>query len=386
MSFEIERDSDWTYLAQFLPTEAQLEESAHDWGAMKRRRKVRSATDLLRLCLVWAGCHFSLMRTAAWAKQQLGVELTDAALTLRFANCADWLSSVVFDKLAERVRPPDAETIGERRVRLIDTSALAAPGAKGTSWQLHLDFDLVRRQLTYLEVTDASQPEDIRRFHLAANDLVIADRRYSQRHQLDHLIGHRTDFIVRLNWRNVPLEGRQGEDFDLFETLRRLPEAQAQSLPVRIKAHPKRKLAAHDVWLVALKKSPEAAEHDRQRLIKQRKAKGGRQKKKKIDPRTLEAAGYILVLTTLSAEQVNAEAVLEMYRFRWQIELEIKRLKSLHRLKELPAKTAPLARTWLLAQMYLALLTEEIADAPSAFSPWGYPLRRGAHHQPVACH
>ena len=43
---------------------------------------------------------------------------------------------------------------------------------------------------------------------------------------------------------------------------------------------------------------------------------------------TLEAADYVFVFTTL-ADQIAPQAVMELYRGRWQIELAFKRLKSL---------------------------------------------------------
>ncbi len=42
----------------------------------------------------------------------------------------------------------------------------------------------------------------------------------------------------------------------------------------------------------------------------------------------LEAADYVFVLTTLT-DEIASQAVMELYRGRWQIELAFKRLKSL---------------------------------------------------------
>jgi hypothetical protein len=383
METDIKAEDQWAYLEPFLPDEEWLFQSAREHGAMTRKRKIRTATQLLRLCLIWAGCQQSLTRTAAWATSSLGIRLTDEALTQRFARCGAWLSALVYAKLAERAAPPPIDWLKARRVRIIDASVVTAPGQKRGFWRLHLSLDLVRRQLDHVELTTEKGAEDLRRFTIEPGELILADRRYCQRAQLVHVIDSGADFVIRHNWNNVPLEGRQGEAFDLFGTLNSLQEATAQSIAVRIKADPKRSLAAKNVWLVVLRKSPEAAEADRQKLLKRRRDTGGRHKT--IDPRTIEAAGYFMVLTTLDSEKIAPEAILELYRFRWQIELEAKRLKSLHHLKDLPAKTDPMIQTWLMAQMYMALLTEDVADAPSAFSPWGYPVC-GRRNKPMACH
>ncbi len=57
-----------------------------------------------------------------------------------------------------------------------------------------------------------------------------------------------------------------------------------------------------------------------------------------LQPQTLEAAAYVFIFTTLP-KQVSAAQVLEIYRLRWQIELEFKRLKSLIALGHLKSMT-----------------------------------------------
>ncbi|NOZ87278.1 MAG: transposase [Deltaproteobacteria bacterium] len=66
--------------------------------------------------------------------------------------------------------------------------------------------------------------------------------------------------------------------------------------------------------------------------------------------------------------------VLDLYRFRWQVELAFKRLKSLLHIDELPAKDHSLTRTFIYAKLLAALLLEDLSDRFLVFSPWGYPL------------
>ena len=87
-----------------------------------------------------------------------------------------------------------------------------------------------------------------------------------------------------------------------------------------------------------------------------------------IDERTLEAAEFMMVLTSLSAESFTAGQILALYRLRWQIELAFKRLKSLMHLDRLPAKDPDLARAWIYSHVLLAILidemTQDILDSP----------------------
>ena len=82
---------------------------------------------------------------------------------------------------------------------------------------------------------------------------------------------------------------------------------------------------------------------------------------KKLDPRTLVAAGYMLLLTTLPSTEYDARRIAALYRLSWQIELVFKRLKSLVHIDMLPARDKRLARSWLAAHLIIALMTENFA-------------------------
>ena len=96
-----------------------------------------------------------------------------------------------------------------------------------------------------------------------------------------------------------------------------------------------------------------------------------------MQPETVEAAGYVIVLTTLC--EVEPALILELYRYRWQIELAFKRLKSLLQLGHLK-KTDPVgAKAWLQGKLFVATLIEMLIAVGERFSPWGYflPQSRG---------
>jgi hypothetical protein len=80
----------------------------------------------------------------------------------------------------------------------------------------------------------------------------------------------------------------------------------------------------------------------------------------------------IWLLTTVPAEHLSPNNAMDLYRFRWQIELLFKRLKSILEFDQLPAKTEPLVKTWLLARLLAAILIERLLYEVEPFSPWGY--------------
>ena len=86
---------------------------------------------------------------------------------------------------------------------------------------------------------------------------------------------------------------------------------------------------------------------------------------------TVEHSAWIVVLTTVEPELLTDLEVLEWYRVRWQIELALKRLKSLGDVGHLPNRDPASSRAWIYGKLLLALLTEKMQRHAADFSPWG---------------
>ncbi len=365
MNGKIVLEYEWAYLLSFLPSADELGRTARESGAMRRRRGVRDAQTLLRLALAYGFCGLTLRQTAAWAQVAGVAEISDVALLKRLRSADVWLGHLLGLKLADRAPPPPA--FGHRRLRLVDATTISRPGSQGTDWRIHLGFDLATLSIDHIELTDASGGETLRRFPFRPGEVVLGDRGYAHRQGLRDVVDSGADFIVRLNWQNLPLLDLHGRKFDLMEFLRGLPDARAEEAAVRVS--PAKGLPALGARLVAARKSEAAAQISRAKTMRERVKKG-----RAVDPRTLESAGYVFVLTSLPPDAASASQVLELYRFRWQIELAFKRMKSLLHLDELPARDPPLARSFLYAKLLAALLLEDFTDRFLAFSPWGYRL------------
>ncbi|WP_320278101.1 transposase [Mesorhizobium captivum] len=113
--------------------------------------------------------------------------------------------------------------------------------------------------------------------------------------------------------------------FDLFAALAAQTEQEGE-VSVRIDEGTGERLILR---LVIRRESPEQAQAEQERLLKAAKKRG-----KKTDPRSLEAAKYILLLTSLPSNIFPPVDVLALYRFRWQLELAFKRMKSLTGLED----------------------------------------------------
>lgn len=367
MDTKIILEYQWPYLLSFLPSEEELDRTAREMGAMLRKRGVPSASALLRLCLAYGFCGLTLRQTAAWAQVAKVAEVSNVALLKRVRAAGDWLGLLLGLKLAERAPPPLSQS--NYRLRLLDATTISHPGSTGTDWRIHLGFDLGRWAIDHIDLTDASGGEKISRFTMKPGEIVIGDRGYAHRKGLRSAADAGADFIVRINWQNLPLRDTQGRDFDLIAFLRNLPDVAAGEKAVLVAPSPRDGIPALPARLIAARKSEAAAEVSRAKVLRQNGKKG-----RAVDPRSLETAGYVFVLTSLPAQALTAPDVLELYRFRWQVELTFKRLKSLLHLSALPARDPPMARSFLYAKLLAALLLEDFTDRFLAFSPWGYRL------------
>jgi IS4 transposase len=121
--------------------------------------------------------------------------------------------------------------------------------------------------------------------------------------------------------------------------------------------------------LVVVKRDRWSAALER-RALRKRASK----KQKTLSRTALFLAAYFLVWTDVSAETLDAAAVLGWYRCRWQIELYFKRMKSILRLGDLPKKREDSSRAWLHGKLLVALVLERLLDTAEHFSPWGYEL------------
>jgi hypothetical protein len=237
----------------------------------------------------------------------------------------------------------------------------------------------------HIELTDGHGAENLQRLTYRPGEIVLGDRAYARAHNLQLVKQDGADFIVRMGWNALRLKRADGGDFDLFATLR----AQAgQEGEVRVRVDEASGVGALlELRLIIWRKTPEQAEAEQKRLLKNAKKRGT-----KVDPRSLEAAKYVMLLTSLPANVFPACDVLAIYRFRWQIELAFKRMKSLAGLDELAAKDPALAQAWIFARLIAFLIAEQIAGqvpdsppfGPSKAHPRETHIKQTSHAKPLA--
>ena len=353
----------WPEVSAHFPADFDLEATARSRGAFTRKREIKNAETLLRLALAYGGCGMSLRETCAWAEAGGIASLADPSLLERLCKAAPWLGDIVAALIAERAKVPAGRWAGYR-LRALDGTSICQPGADRTTWRLHVGYDLAVGQVDQLELTDVHGAENLQRLTYRPGDIVLADRYYARPRDLRPVIDAGADFIVRTGWNSLRLLQPDGELLDLFTALSAQVEQEGE---VQVRIHEGTEGVAPSALLtlrlIIRRKEPEQAEAEQKRLLKDAKKRG-----KQPDPRSLEAAKYILLLTSLPANVFPPADVLTLYRFRWQIELAFKRFKSLAGLDMLPAIKPELARAWIYARLIVAIIAEQIAgQVPDSF-------------------
>jgi IS4 transposase len=364
MTLSITSDDDWqAVLARFAEPGA-MDDSARAHGALTRRREVRDGATLLRLGLGYGPCGLSLREVSAWAEAQGIATLSDVALLKRLRGAADWFSALVAQLLADQAAVA-LDGLGERPLRLVDGTAIRAPGSRGADWRLHAVYDPRSHRMAALELTDGRGAERLERFPVVRDEIRIGDCGFGSRPDgIRALTESAGDYVVRVNWRGLHWQDSAGGRFDVLSFLRTMgAEGIAEAAVLVGRAHGKRAWTPVPARLIAVRLPPQQAEAARKRA-----RKASRKNRRRIMSDTVEAAGYVLMLTSLDGHDYPPAHVAALYRLRWQIELAFKRLKSLLHFDELRAKDPDLARAWLNTHLIAALLIDDMVqqtlDAP----------------------
>lgn len=352
---------EWGAIQRLLPP--GWEEEAKNKGALVRARGIRSGESLLRILLIHLALGCSLKETAIRARTVGLGRVSSVALFKRLKSSEEWLRW-----LSERMWSGGGGRLvaSEVRVRAVDATVVSEPGSTGTDWRVHYCVDLRNLQCDFFQLTDGKGGETWRRIPVRRGDVLLGDRAYGTPPGVGHVLGKGGEVVVRMNLTNLPLYSAEGERVDPLKKVRGLRVGQVGEWSLSVHSSQGEIFKGR---LIALKRSGASTQATQKKILRETRRKG-----KEPSQRTLSAARFFFLWTSLPAERWSAEQALELYRIRWQIELAFKRMKSIMGLGHLPKKDPRSARAWLHGKIFVSLLVERLMDEAEAFSPWGYPL------------
>jgi IS4 transposase len=176
---------------------------------------------------------------------------------------------------------------------------------------------------------------------------------------------------MHAGWRGARWLDGNGKPFDIVAALVAAESTGVLDSPIWIA---RKKAPPLALRLVAFRKPPEAAEKSRAKARQAAKREGYA-----ITGGTLAAAEWVILVTSLKAENWSSAGIGELYRAQWRIEMAFKRLKLV------PAKAGkhhwPVGtawrrrkrgqnprfhggRLWILAHLLMILLLEPHTSAP----------------------
>jgi len=368
-------------LLQDLPVE--FKELAVEFKAFTRFRKIKTVEELLRIVLLYCGLDLSF-REVAGNLTMLDQCITDESVRKRLKACQPWIKALLFEMLPSRKLDELPEGF---RFCAFDGSSIQAPAATGTDYRRNEGIDLVSLEFTHLLVTDKHTGESLKHYSLSQGDVAVVDRGLCHASGILEKSLEGADVIARYNPTVMPLYNDDGTPLEVISELKKDPKATRMNFSVFAKVSSQKKknepneppvqLEGH---LIVKRLSDQEAKAARTRCRKQASKKG----RKKPSEDTLFLAGFLMVFTTLSPEILSDKTLLELYKCRWQIEIAIKRLKSLLDIDKLRSKEGIIADIWLNGKLLYALILEKSMRKQFG-DDWGYLNyeRRGSWWRPL---
>lgn len=238
-----------------------------------------------------------------------------------------------------------------------DATTVQRLGSKGTTARVHYALRLADLTPRHIEVTDERGGETARRFRAEQGELWLLDRGYANPPGVAAIRTPGAHIIVRHNRGTLPLYDKQGKRLDVAALLRATTDRETAHQQRAFVHFGDERIPGRVCWLRVPENKVEAA---RQRA--KREAEGV------CDEETLYTAEFVVVFTTV-LQELTAAQVLELYRARWQIELEFKRSKSIRELDRLPNFLPETIHSWICAKLLLQLIATRIASPAEDFSP-----------------
>lgn len=367
MQGEIGRDEDWETIESKLPRgwrelarqHGILVEDPRRSNASGSGWKIRDAEALLRMILHHVTTGSGLATTAALAAALGLADISKASFHKWMRKAGGWLAAMVAE-MTTAASAFSVERWAGYEVIAADATTAQMPGAKGTTALVHYALRLFDLCAVGIVVTNEKIGESLRNFTMKAEQLWVADRGYCNANSVAHAVAATADVLIRFTFGPLPLFDDKGRELNLRNEVKAItaPGSVAE-WPVFI--HPRQ----HDPIqgrLIVMRLSDEQTQKARDRLYRERG-------KSHVTQAMLDFSKYVMLFTTVPTRRLSANQLIELYRLRWQVELDFKRDKSIGGLGKLPNRLPETIHSWICAKMLALQLARRLAEPREPFPP-----------------
>jgi hypothetical protein len=256
-----------------------------------------------------------------------------------------------------------ADLWGDYEILIVDATSVERPGSEGTNARVHYVLRLTDLERVEIQVTDEKEGESFRRFveMMRRGQLWVGDRGYANPPGIASVVSRGADVLVRYARGSLPLYDVHGHLLDVPSKMSRLHRP-GQLREWAACVHPRGEAPIRG-RLCAVRLPEDKAEQARQRLH--------REMGSKVTAESLAMAAFVIVFVTVPKARLSTEQVIELYRLRWQVELTIKRDKSIAGLDRLPNFRDDTIRSWLLAKLLLCQIAHRLSTPDVQIPPCG---------------
>ena len=345
-------------LIKRLPVE--YEQACYETRTIERKREIKSPADLMKLLLLYLIGGYSTIEISIIA-MELGIaRISDVAFIKKLSKCREWLSQIISmiipKAVVEYTTPKSFEGY---TIAALDGSNVKERGRSGRLYRLHYAIDLFRLTALSFKITGQEVGETLLNFDIKKKWLVLADRIYGSLTGINYCLNAGANFIVRLRFGAFKLYGADGKEFHTLQWLREINDSSAADVEVYVKLP--------DLGLTKLRLCACKIPADMLEKVARKNKRKDSKKQIKTSLNAKFMSQFVVVITALP-ETITADEIISMYRFRWQVEIYFKRLKSIIDFGSVPLKTEDSTHAWLTGKLMVSLLIEQmIAEVP--FSP-----------------
>jgi len=355
-SYPLNSEADWLMVEEQLPGNwRQLaEEHRLIWRNAPSHigAKITDIGQILRLVFYHVATNSSLRTTTAIASAAQIITISAVALHKWMRKIGPYIANLLeIVTSSKEVFAP--ERWAGYEIKLVDATTVTRPGACGTTARVHYELKLVNLRPEQIQVTDEKGGETFRRFKAKKGELWMGDRCYATPPGIVSIKSTGADVLVRYNRGTLPVYDIKGQRIDVLSRLSKLRKA-SRVKEWNVWVHPRDNEPIQG-RLCAVRLPKDKAEEARQRL---RKEYGS-----DVTKEALKAADYLIVFTTAPRQRLTCKQVLELYRLRWQVELHIKRDKSIAGLSELPNFRQDTIYAWICTKLLLVQIARKISEA-----------------------